>query len=62
MSVQILHGDIAYSESPQALSIHENAYMAVEDGAVRNSRRMQSRAVNWRFFMANTPHKFSLHL
>ena len=35
MSVQILHGDIAYSESPQALSIHENAYMAVEDGAVR---------------------------
>lgn len=35
MSIQIIHGDIIHSESPAALSVHEDAYIAVEDGAVR---------------------------
>lgn len=35
MSVQLIHGDIIHASRPDALSVHENAYLAVEDGAVR---------------------------
>lgn len=35
MPVQIIHGDIIYSKSAQALSVHEDAYLAVQDGTVQ---------------------------
>lgn len=35
MSVQIYHGDIVYSKSAEALSVHEDSYIAVQDGTVQ---------------------------
>lgn len=33
-NIRILHGDIVYAASPEALTVHENSWIAVEDGAV----------------------------
>ena len=34
MATQLIHGDIIYSEGPDALSVHEDAYLLVRNGAV----------------------------
>ena len=33
--IELLHGDIVYSESRDSLTVRENAILAVEDGRVR---------------------------